>query len=179
MKKPTVRSSEIIHTNPWFRIRHDILTWPNGNPGQYFVSEFPGASCIICVRDEKILTVTQYRHTMNGESIELPMGALKPGQSPLEGAKRELQEETGYQAAEWNELGSFFSLNGSCRNIMHVFAASDLTEVSTQREDSEADMTVNWLALTEWQRLIRKGKIGDGESLAAWLLWKEQAQPTI
>ena len=175
MKKPIIHSSEIVHKNPWYQIRHDILTWPNNKPGHYFVTEFPDTVGIICIHEEKILTVNQYRHTIEKETIELPMGSLHPNEQPLEAAQRELREETGHQAAHWELLGSFFNLTGACRNLTHVFIASDLTACATAHDDSEDGMTSEWRDLADWRRLIRDGNITHGETLAAWTLWRERA----
>ncbi len=173
MQKPKVLSSEYVLTTPWIKIRKDDLIWPNGKPGQYHVVELAGASCIICVQDERILTVEQHRYTMDCTSIELPMGGIKEFE-PLEAARHELQEETGYTADQWKKIGSCYVLNGICRMQMHVFVAEGLHPGTQQLDDSETGMSVRWIPLDDWRRMIREGKISDAESLAAWTIYQSR-----
>ena len=169
--RPTVSSSEIVHENPWYEIRHDVLTWPNGKPGNYFVAEFPGASCVICIDQNRILTVKQYRYAIDQDTIELPMGSLRKDETPLEAAQRELQEETGMTAASWKSLGHVFSLNGACKMPLHIFIAQNISKNNTKLDDSEHDLQSQWTPIPEWEEMIRQGKIVDVESLAPWLLY--------
>lgn len=174
MRAPIVSGSEIVHQNPWYRVRRDILTWPNGNPGQYFVTEFKGASCVICVRDGEILTVKQYRHTIERVTIELPMGGMRTD-DPLQTAKDELREETGYTAKQWKKIGFMYGLKGACRMPFHIYTASELEAGPTKLDESEVDLQAEWLPVQSWRSLIREGKIEDAESMAAWTLYREYA----
>jgi 8-oxo-dGDP phosphatase len=170
--KPTVHSSQIVHENPWYRVRHDVLTWPNGQPGNYFVTELPDCCSIIAIHEEKVLTVTLHRHAIDQISIELPMGGLLKDETPEQGAHRELREETGYQANIIEHLGYLYQANGVLRDKLHVFLAKNLNPGQTELEDAEQGMTTNWIPIEEWRALIAAGHITDGDSLASWALYE-------
>lgn len=172
MRAPTVHSSEIVHQNPWYRVRHDRLTWPNGKRGEYFITEFSGAACVICVRDGAILVVKQYRHTIERETIELPMGGMR-GDDPLQTAQDELREETGYTASQWKKIGFMYVLKGACRMPFHIYTAEGLEAGPTKLDESEDGLKTEWLPIQAWRTLIREGRIEDAESLASWSIYRE------
>lgn len=172
--KPTLLSSEIIHENPWYRVRHDRLEWSKGAQGNYYVVQFNGTSGVICIRENEILLVEQYRYTIDRLSIEIPMGGIKPGQTPLEAAQNELQEETGYHSGVFAQIGELAILIGAAQNKLHVFVAQDVVPGESSREVSEEGMRTFWLPLTQWRQLIRENKIIDAETLAAWALYEAQ-----
>lgn len=172
MKHLTVRSSSIVHKNPWYFIRRDEVVFPNGKPGEYFVAEFPGSAFVICIDNGKILTTKQYRHPTKTESLEFPGGGLK-NNDPLETAKAELIEETGYTADTWTKLGVLSVMNGVCNMQLHVFAAEQVHRGEARLEASEEGMTTHWIPIDEWRMMIRNGKITDSESIAAWSMYRE------
>jgi 8-oxo-dGTP pyrophosphatase MutT (NUDIX family) len=169
--KPIVNHSEIVHQNPWYKIRHDKLTWPNGKPGNYYVIETPETACVIAERDEKILIARQYRHTLDAISMEFPGGAIDRNETPTQAAARELQEETGWKAGKLDKLGTLQVLGGLGNIRMHVFLATDLSETEKHHEDSEDGLETVWLTKKEWEDAIRRGEGVDSESLAAWVLY--------
>lgn len=172
--KPTVISSEIAHTNPWYSVRHDELIWANGKPGHYYVAEFPGAVCLVCVRDAHILTIEQYRHPIGRTSRELPTGRLNPRETPEEAAQRELLEETGFHASRQTFLGKLWMLNGAAYMPLHVYLMEATGEAGKQTlDDAETGLVASWMTFSEWRHAIRTGTVHDGESIAAWCLYTE------
>lgn len=169
--KSIVHASEIAHENPWYKIRHDKLTWPNGKPGNYYVIETPETACVIAEQDGKILIAKQYRHTLDAVSMEFPGGAIDKNETPAQAAARELQEETGLKADKLDELGTLQVLGGLGNIRMHVFHAKNLSETDKQHEDSEDGLECVWITKEEWEDAIRKGTSVDSESLAAWALY--------
>jgi ADP-ribose pyrophosphatase len=135
------------------------------------VAEFPGAACVICIREGCLLTVEQYRYPVDRMSIEIPMGGLRPGEAPLAAAKRELREEAGWEAAAWEPLGEYVSLNGVSQMRMYTFVAEGLVESSQELDESERGLKARGIPLDEWHAMIRRGDITDGETLAAWMLY--------
>ncbi len=171
--KPTVNASEIVHQNPWYQVRHDTLTWPNGNPGHYYVVDFP--ECIVAIAEDagRLLTVNFYRHPIGQYSHELPMGRIEPGESPEQAAFRELHEEGGIKANKMTKIGEMFIASGVMNNKMHVFVASELTPVAQDLDDGEQGMKAEWTTLADWTSKIRSGHINDCDSLAAWAIYQE------
>ena len=91
--------------------------------------EHPGASVVLAVDDEdRVLVVRQYRHPAGQRLVELPAGLLdQPGEDPEEAARRELVEETGYDAASWTRLASTYSSPGVTSEVIHLYLARDLS----------------------------------------------------
>ena len=169
--KPTVTSSEIAHQNPYYRIRHDTLQYPD-RVGHYYVAESGPAALIIVIRDEQVLMVKQYRHTMERDSLEFPCGTMKPGETLEDTARRELEEEGALTAARLIPLGTFYSLNGFANNRVYPFLAEGLSPAKQHLDEEEAGLEAVWVPLSDLPRLTQAGEIQDGETLAAWTLFQ-------
>ena len=109
-------SSEIVFDGKIMTVRKDEIELPTGHKSSREVVEHSGGVVIlaICQKDEegKILMVKQFRYPLSEPLLELPAGKLEKGEDPLEAAKRELHEETGYEAAKWEYLGYIFTSPG-------------------------------------------------------------------
>jgi ADP-ribose pyrophosphatase len=102
---------------------------------------------------------------------ELPAGRLDPGETPLQAAKRELREETGYTAQRWRKLISFYPSPGYVQEKMTVFLARDLTAGPAQPMEDES-ITSRWFTAKEVHQAIRAGRIVDGKTIAGFLAWR-------
>jgi len=102
---------------------------------------------------------------------ELPAGRLDPGESPLQAAKRELAEETGYRARKWKKLVSFYPSPGYVGEKMTIFLATGLTAGKPQPMDDER-IEARWFQAAEIERMLRSGKISDGKTMIGYLMWK-------
>ena len=131
-----------------------------------------GSAVMMAVDDKKrILLVRQYRLPADTYMWELPAGRLDPGEKPLETAKRELLEETGYTAKKWKKLAAYWPSPGYVSEKMHLFLATDLTEgKATPMEDERIE--VRWFKKKELAKMIQQGKIEDGKTLLAFTLWQ-------
>jgi ADP-ribose pyrophosphatase len=168
--KPQVTSSEIVHENPWYRIRHDTLQYPD-RTGHYYVAETPKTALVIAQRGDQILMVSQYRYTMDKDSLEFPSGTIKSGETLEEAAKRELREETGFEATTLQFEGSFYSLNGFANNHVHVFFTNELSQAGAAELDPEEQgLQAEWIKTADLTTLIKDQTIQDGETMAAWML---------
>jgi len=121
-----VLSSKIVFEGPVFRVLRDHLIEPGGKEGIRDIIRHNGSAVILAVdkskskKDPWIVVERQYRHAANQFLWELPAGKLEAGEDALEGAKRELEEETGYQAKKWKPLVRYYASPGFLGEAMLV-----------------------------------------------------------
>jgi len=133
------------------------------------IVEHPGAVAIVAVDADGMLTlVRQLREAARKQLLELPAGTLEEGESPLESARRELEEETGLTGGTWRELTAFYTTPGFCRERMHLFAAEGVEAGEARPEDDEDLELVRWRVDEIAERL---GEIEDAKTLAGLLLY--------
>lgn len=130
-------------------------------------------SAVMLARDDKkrILLVRQYRLPAEKYLWELPAGKLDAGEKPLQAAKRELAEETGYKARTWKKLVSFWVSPGYVGERMTIFLATDLTAGDAQPMDDERIET-RWFKRKEIGAMIEDGKIEDAKTIIGYLMAK-------
>jgi 8-oxo-dGTP pyrophosphatase MutT (NUDIX family) len=117
-------------------------------------------------RNDSFCLVRQYRYTVGKDSWEFPSGHVHADETPLNAAKRELQEEAGLEASRWTDLGTVHPALGILSTTRYLFLAEDLREVRTGHDASEQGMLVRWFPLTEINRMIRENDIFDDYVLA-------------
>lgn len=131
-----------------------------------------GSAVMMAVDEKKrILLVRQYRLPAEKYLWELPAGRLDPGEKPLQAAKRELAEETGYKAKTWTKLAGFFVSPGYVQEKMTIFLATDLTAGEATPMDDER-IEARWFAKKELAEMIREGKIEDAKTIVGFFMWQ-------
>ncbi|WP_314452918.1 NUDIX hydrolase [uncultured Microbacterium sp.] len=163
----TTRTTRTTYENRWIHVREDEVTGPHGD-GIYGVVRMQHPAVFVIALDEvdRVCLVELDRYT-TGLSIEVPAGG-SDGEDPLVAARRELLEETGVTASDWQSLGRMNALNGIADAPEYVFLARGLTVVDaaiSQRE--EGIDAVRWVPFADALRLIADGEITDGETIAA------------
>jgi 8-oxo-dGTP pyrophosphatase MutT (NUDIX family) len=172
-----ILSSKISFEGPVFRVVTDEVREPGGEAHRRDVVRHPGSIVVFAVDDTKskrdplILLERQYRHAAAQYLYEIPAGSLDPGEDPLVGAKRELLEETGYKAKHWSKLVRFYASPGFLGEWMQIFVAEGLTPGDAEPEDDE-QIELFAVPLSELLREIDAGRIHDGKTIAATLLYE-------
>ncbi len=164
-------SEEVVHKNPWWVYKHDTFEMPDGTIGNYYYGEKPGGVLIIPVTaDGRLVLVRQHRYVHNKFSVEFPIGAIEAGESPNEAAHRELKEEIKQDAENLISVGTFEPSNGLFKDQFHVFVARDLFKATADTLDSTEEIEILERRPDEFDDMIKRGEIWDGETLAAWTL---------
>lgn len=165
-------SSEYLIRRPWLTARRDVVQLPNGNVNpEYYVLEYPDWINVIAVtREGKILLERQYRHALDQVGTEIVAGVIEKGEQPLEAAKRELMEETGYSGGEWHQLMTISGNPSTTTNLTHCFVALGVEKTGEQHLDRTEYLQVY---PTDEAEVFRK--LVDGEFVQALMiapLWK-------
>jgi 8-oxo-dGTP pyrophosphatase MutT (NUDIX family) len=159
------RTRRTAYQNPWITIWHDEVTRPDGEPGIYGVVHFANLAVgVVPVDDDgRILLVGQYRYTLDDYSWEIPEGGVPFDEDPLDGARRELREETGFEAGEWHELVRLATSNSVTDEVGVIYVARQLTEGMATPDGTE-ELVSRWASLDESLAMIDRGEITDAMS---------------
>ncbi len=162
------RSRRVAYTNPWITVWHDEVERPDGSPGIYGVVHFENlaAGVVAIDADDRTVLVGQHRYTLDAWSWEIPEGGVPAGETALEGAQRELREETGVVARSWLELARVDLSNSISDERAVLFLATDLTQGPAEPDATEA-LEIRWLPFDEALAMTLDGRITDVMSVAA------------
>lgn len=154
-------SSKLVFDNPWYRLRQDTVQLPDGSiMDDYFVSERDDVAVIFAVtKDQKALTVTQYKHGAGIILKELPAGFFKKEEDPLAAAKRELLEETGYASEKWTLLAITRDNPTKDNNQFYLFLAEDCVQKAEQHLDPSEEIQVDLVEVSNLPALVYDGTI--------------------
>lgn len=163
-------SSRTIYENDWMEVREDHVVNPGGGENLYGHVRFKNRAVAIIALDDANNTwlVGQDRYTLGAYSWELPMGGAPLDEPPLVAAKRELQEETGIRAANWEELMRLHPSNSITDEVGFAYVATDLSYGETEFEETE-DLKIRKLPLEDAVKMVFEGQITDAISAAALL----------
>ena len=171
-------SSEEIYNGKIVHLFRDAVRLPNGKLATREVMRHPGAAAVVpLTRDGNVVLVRQYRYPFAQVMLEIPAGKLDPGEDPLACARRELTEETGYEAEEFVSLGVFYPSVAVMDEKIHLYLARGLT-FRAANPDADEFLNVEQRPLKELVDLILQGGVPDGKTqsavLKAWYLLQEQ-----
>jgi 8-oxo-dGTP pyrophosphatase MutT (NUDIX family) len=165
-------SSRQVYANSWMTVREDAIRRPDGSDGIFGVVDKPTAAVVIPLDGDRLHLVEQYRYPVGERRWEFPMGTApeRAELDPAELAARELAEETGLVAGRMERLGRLDIAPGMSSQREHVFLATELTAGPPAREVQEQDMRTAWVAVAEFEEMVRDGRVVDAQTLAAYLL---------
>jgi len=165
-------SSQEITKNRIFSVTEDHALDPDGFEIKRAIVHHRGSAVMMPVDEKKrILLVRQYRLPARQYLWELPAGTIDEGEKPLQTAKRELIEETGYRAKKWQKLAVFYPSPGFLAEKMTIFLATGLTPGEATPMEDERIQT-RWFKSKEIDELILSGKIQDAKTNIGFLRWK-------
>jgi 8-oxo-dGTP pyrophosphatase MutT (NUDIX family) len=179
----TTLSSREVYSNPWIRVREDRVINPSGGPGIYGVVEYKNRAVGVIPIDEEGFTwlVGQYRYTHNLYEWEIPEGGCPEGEELLDCAQRELLEETGILAREYEMILDGIQLSNSVSDEKaYIFVARGLSFVNATPEETEK-LEVRRVPLRDAIQMVLDGEIRDGMSVAGLLRigWSADKLPRI
>jgi ADP-ribose pyrophosphatase len=155
-----------------FSFNVDRIELPNGVIGEWESIHHPGGAMVVPItNDGKLVLVKQYRFPTQGRILEFPAGTLEIGEDPATTIAREIQEETGYRASKWTNLGEFFLAPGYCDEIIYAYLAQDLEKLAVQPAgDDDEDIAVVLMTPSEFEAAIERGESIDAKSIAGYFL---------
>ena len=162
------RSRRVAYENPWLTIWHDEVSRPDGTPGIYGVVHFANlAAGVLVIDDEdRVLLVGQHRYSLDAYSWEIPEGGVPDGESALDGARRELLEETGVEATDWRELARLHLSNSVSDELAILFVATGLSHGDATPDGTE-QLVIRWLPFSEVLAMTLDGRITDAMTVVA------------
>ena len=158
----------VAYQNPWLTVWHDDVIRPDGAPGIYGVVHFANRAIGILALDEedRVLLVGQHRYPLAAYTWEIPEGGGGLDESPLEAARRELAEETGFRAGSWRELGRAALSNSVTDEIAVFFIATELRAGAAAPEGTE-ELQTRWVPFDDAVAMTLDGRIDDALSTLA------------
>ena len=146
---------------------------PDGRKAKREIIRRGNAVAVLARRpDGKFVFVRQYRKAAEEALVEVIAGGLEPGEDPVEGAKRETSEETGYEVTRIKFLSTIICTPGYCEERIHLYFAELSETAHAQAQDPDENVHPVVLSEAEVENGIRSGAIFDSKTLSAWLCWR-------
>jgi ADP-ribose pyrophosphatase len=173
----------VLYRGRYLEFRIDTIERADGTRAERDVAGHPGAVAIVALDpDDRVLLVRQYRSPAERVLLEIPAGTLDVDpatgitEEPDLAARRELEEETGYRAASWQRLASFWTAPGFATELMHLYLATDLTPAHPDDRlglDEDEHLRHEPLPFADAVAAVERGEIADAKSIVG-LLWLDR-----
>lgn len=162
-------SSEKIFDGRILHVRRDTVLLPNGHESTREVVDHPGGVCVLALDgQQRVLVVSQYRYLYEQVLTELPAGKLEYGEDPAQAAVRELREETGAVAGQFESLGELYPSPGYCGEIIRMYLARDLSFGDTAPDEDEF-LNLERVPFEQMVERVLSGELKDAKTIAAVL----------
>ena len=162
----------LVYRGRKFDYRVMRLRLPNGVEGDWECVRHPGGALAVPVTaDGQFVLVRQYRFAFSGRLLEFPAGTVEVGEEPAVTIRREIEEETGYSASEWQHLGDFPLAPGYSDEIIYAYLAQGLQKLAEPpAQDEDEDIEVVLMSAAELEAAIVSGVAIDAKSVTAYFL---------
>lgn len=162
-----INSSEKFH-GKILRLYLDEVELSNGHRSSREVVRHPGASAVIVkTNDGKLIMERQYRYPIDKILWEIPAGKIDLNEKPFDCARRELEEETGFTAENWKEIGYIYTTPGFSDEKIYLYFASELSKGKTNLDEDEF-VEIKYFTLSEVEKMIIENEINDSKTIAAF-----------
>ena len=169
MADPRLTHREVAFKGRHVQVRLDTIVDSEGNTSTLEIVVHPGAVCVVpLLANGDVVLVRQYRHATGTRLLEICAGGLNPDENPLDAARRELEEETGYLAGNLVERARFWTTPGFTTEFMYLYEATDLVKTLTNPDEDEI-IDVETATQDEALRMIDDGRIQDAKSILGLL----------
>jgi ADP-ribose pyrophosphatase len=166
-KKAKINAKKEIYSGSLFSFVTEDVTLPNGSRTEMAMVRHPGSTGIVPLLDDgTVVMAWQYRHVVRDYLLEIPAGTIEPDESPLDCAKRELEEETGFAASEFIKLAEIHIIPAYSDEKIHIYLAKNFT-TTEQNLDQDEILQVVMYPFEEVVEMIGKGLITDGLTILA------------
>ena len=164
-------NSELIYDGKVIKVTKDEVLCPNQETSIREIVHHRGGVAILFKADDKFVFEKQYRYALQEEIYEIPAGKLEEGEIPLEAAKREMLEETGFKPLEMVFLGDMYPTGGYSSEVIHLYYCPKY-EQGERHLDKDECIDLIYLSLEEVEKLIKDNTIKDSKSIVAISLYK-------
>lgn len=161
-----MKSSTMMFEGRILSLTEDEVEIEDGSIVNRSVVHHNGGVAVVAVKDSKILLVSQYRYSVQAQTLEIPAGKLERNEDSKECGIRELEEEAGYCCKDMKLITAMFSTPGFCSEVIYIYEAYDLTKVENPRPmDDDEFITVEWMDLKEAYEKVLNGTIRDAKTI--------------
>jgi len=169
LQDENVTQTSTVFTGRVITVSKEKVLLPNGRLADYEIVHHPGGAAVVALDEgNRVCLLHQYRPAAGGWIWELPAGRLEPGEPPALTARRELVEEAGREAQDWQDLGHMLSSPGVFDERIHLFLARQLRTVPAHHEPYEV-IEAHWVALPEALERAMNGSILDSKTIVGLL----------
>ncbi len=165
------KNSQKIYDGKILSLRKDEVVLPNGGTSFREIISHSGGSAILCVNNDKVLLVKQFRYAYNSAIWEIPAGKLNANEDPMETARRELEEECGVIAGKLELMSTVYPSPGYTDEIIRIYRAYDLKQGKTNFDEDE-NLVSSWIDITKAFDMLKNGEIKDAKTIIALLSLK-------